>query len=71
MTCFTVTTEGNNQLNMRQLCEEVVNDLWIPSHLTPEQAAGFAVDYFKRMVQQELKLLEVECADGAKEVGAK
>jgi hypothetical protein len=56
---FTITTAGSNQLNFRQLCEEVVNSLLIPSHLTPEQAAAFALDYFRRAVLSELELLEV------------
>ena len=60
---FTMTTEGRNRLNLRKLCEETINDLWIPSHLTPEQAAEFAMDHFKRTVLSELELLEVSCVD--------
>jgi hypothetical protein len=34
-----------------------VHDLWIPAHLSPEQAAEFAMDYFKRTILMEMKLL--------------
>ena len=54
---FVVSTEGQNRSNLRQFCEDFVNDLWIPAHLSPEQAAQFAMDYFKRTVQMEMKLL--------------
>ena len=30
-----------------------VNDLWIPAHLDSQQAAVFALDYFKRAVLAE------------------
>lgn len=60
---FTVSTEGQNRLNLRKLCEATIDDLWIPNHLTPEQASEFAMDYFKRTVLSELELLEVSCVD--------
>lgn len=44
---FTATNEGQSRLGLRDLCERFVNDLWIPAHLTDEQALDFAVDYFK------------------------
>lgn len=56
---FIVTTEGSNKLNLRQLCEHFINDTWVPTHLTPEQAAEFALDYFRRTVLAELEMLEV------------
>ena len=34
------------------------------AHLTREQAVGFALDYFRRCVEQELATLEVECEEG-------
>jgi hypothetical protein len=57
---FIVKTEGSNKLDLRKTCEEFVKDVWVPTHLTPEQAAAFVLDCFKRTVQSELKLLEVE-----------
>ena len=56
-TRFTVATEGRNTLELRGVCEQYVNALWIPSHLAPDQAAEFAADYFRRTVLGELKLL--------------
>jgi hypothetical protein len=55
---FTVTTARWNRF-----CEETLNDLCIPSHLTPDQAAEFAMDHFKRTLLSELELLEVSCID--------
>jgi hypothetical protein len=54
-----VSTEGHARSKLRQFCEDFVNDLWIPAHLSPEQAAEFAMDYFKRTVLMEMKLLAV------------
>lgn len=56
---FTVTTQGRNALDLRGLCEQYVNGLWLPTHLTPEQAAEYAADYFRRTVLAELKMLVV------------
>jgi hypothetical protein len=58
---FQVTTEGGNRLNLTALCESFVNGLWIPAHLSSEQAAHFALDYFKRTIEQEIKLLSIIC----------
>ena len=57
---FRVTTEGQNQLGLRELCERNVNDLWMPDHLLPHEAEQFALDHFKRAVMAELELLVVE-----------
>lgn len=56
---FIVTTEGNNMLNLRQICEDFINDTWVPTHLTTEQAIHFVLDHFKRTVLSELNLLDV------------
>ena len=58
---FIVRTEGQNRLGLRELCEQYANDQWVADHLTLEQAAESVLDCFKRAVQQELELLEVEC----------
>ena len=60
MNRFQVTTEGGNRLNLTALCESFVNGLWIPDHLSSEQAVHFALDYFKRTVEQEIKLLTLK-----------
>ena len=57
---FTVTTEGQNRLNLRQACEDFANAQWIPAHYLPHEAAEFVLDQFKRSVQSELELLVVE-----------
>ena len=62
---FNVTTESGND-TIRQLCEQHVNGLWIPDHLTPQQAEVFALDHFKRWVAGELELLGVEEPVGSK-----
>jgi hypothetical protein len=59
---FVVKTEGSSRLGLRQLCQDCINDLWIPTHLDDEQTAPFALDWFRRAVLAELELLEVSTA---------
>jgi hypothetical protein len=66
---FVVTTEGSNKLGLRQLCQDCINDLWIPAHLDEEQTAAFALDWFKRAVLAELDLLEVSPSAGQHLIG--
>ena len=40
---FIVTTEGSNQLGLRELCQRFCDDRWIASHLTPDQATSAAL----------------------------
>lgn len=60
---FVVTTEGQNRLGLRKICEQFANDQWSAAHMTPEQAADALLDQFRRAVLQELELLQVECKD--------
>jgi hypothetical protein len=60
---FTVTTEGANQLGLRELCERYVNDQWFAAHASNELAAEALLDQFKRAVRGELELLDVQCED--------
>jgi hypothetical protein len=60
---FTVTTEGRDTLGLRQLAEDFANRQWVPAHYTPEQAAEFVLDQFKRTVAVELELLAVNCTE--------
>jgi hypothetical protein len=60
---FTVGTEGQNQLGLRELCQRYCDERWIAAHMTPEQAAGSLSDEFKRAVRQELEMLEAVCVD--------
>jgi hypothetical protein len=66
---FVVTTEGSDKLGLRQLCQDCINDLWIPAHLDDEQAAAFALDWFRRAVLAELELLEVSTAAEQNPIG--
>jgi len=60
MRTFTVSTEGENRLGLRQLCQRYVEDQWVAAHMTDEQAAESLLDQFKRAVRTELELLTVE-----------
>lgn len=60
---FTVTTEGRDSLGLRQLAENFANSQWVPEHYTPEHAAEFVLDQFKRTVAAEIELLTVSCTE--------
>lgn len=59
---FTVHSEGPDRTGLVALAEHYINHLWIPTHLTPDQACEFVLDHFKRAVSGELELLEVRIA---------
>lgn len=56
---FHVTTEAKDPLDLRGLCEKFCNELWVPEHVDPEEKARFALDCFRRTVQEGLRMLEV------------
>jgi len=56
---FTVHTEGSDRTGLRALAQGYVDQLWIPTHLTPDQAREFVLDQFKRAIAGEFELLEV------------
>jgi hypothetical protein len=56
---FKVTTEGQNRLGLRELCEQYVNDQWFAAHASDELAEEALLEQFKRAVREELELLEV------------
>ena len=60
MRTFTVSTEGQNRLGLRELCQRYVDEQWVAAHMTDEQAAESLLDQFKRAVRAELELLTVE-----------
>jgi hypothetical protein len=64
---FVVTTEGGDRLDLRQLCEDQATGLWVPAHLSGEQAALFALGCFKRAVLAEIELLDVRALDDGEE----
>lgn len=57
---FATTTENPGPLNLHELAELHANDLWVPAHLTEEEAAAFALDQFRRQVAAELEMIEIE-----------
>ncbi len=59
MSRFMVATEGGNIAGLREACQAFVDSLWIPAHLTAEQAAAFALECFRRTVAGELELLAI------------
>jgi hypothetical protein len=61
---FTVTTEGENRLGLRELCQQFADDEWVADHLTDEEAGESVLDRFKRTVRAELELLKVETKRG-------
>ena len=61
MNRFKVEIGGKDSLGLRQLCESHANTLWVPDHLTAEQACWFVLDHFRRSVLQELEQMEVRC----------
>jgi hypothetical protein len=50
MRTFTITTEGQNRLGLRELCQRYVDGQWHAAHMTDEQAAEALLDQFKRAV---------------------
>jgi hypothetical protein len=60
MRAFVVSTEGQNRLGLRELCQQYVGEQWLAAHMTDEQAAESLLDQFKRAVRAELELLTVE-----------
>jgi hypothetical protein len=61
MRTFTAKTEGTNRLGLKELLQKYANEQWVAAHMTPEQAAESVLHCFKRAVQQELELLDLEC----------
>ena len=63
---FTVSTEGQNKLGLREVCERYANELWIADLMTPDQAAESVLDQFKRAAAAELELLSVDAGNTAR-----
>jgi|GEM_PF-4526299 len=60
---FVATSDGRNRLGMKELCQEFVNELQMPTCLTKDEAAHYVLDLFKRSVASELELLDVKCVE--------
>ena len=61
---FTVTSEKPGPLAIHELLERHANALWVPTHLTKEQAAEFVREHFRRQVAVELQMLQLHVISG-------
>ena len=52
---FVVSSDGPDRTGLVALAEHYVNQLWVPTHLTPDQAREFVLDQFKRAVAADLR----------------
>ena len=59
----TAKTEGQNKLGLSELLQRYADEQWVAAHMTTDQAAASVLDCFKRAVNQELELLEMECVE--------
>jgi len=57
---FTVTTEKSGPLAIHELLERHANSLWVPAHLTDNQAAAFVLDHFRRQFESELAMVTIK-----------
>jgi hypothetical protein len=61
---FTTIHHGEvDKLGLASELERFANDQWIGSHYTEEQAISLVMDRFKKLVQQELELVELQLLD--------
>lgn len=67
---FEVITERPGPLGIHELLERHANSLWIPAHLTDEQAGKFVLDHFKRQVAAELAVVTVVSSNLGQSDGA-
>jgi hypothetical protein len=56
---FTMLSNGPDRSWLMMRAEHSANQLWIPTHLTPDQAREFVLDQFKRAVVADRDMLEV------------
>jgi hypothetical protein len=56
---FSTHSDGPDRTGLVALAELYVDQLWIPTHLAPDQAREFVRDQFKRAVAADLEMLEV------------
>lgn len=56
---FTIYSDGPNRTGLVAFAQRYVDQLWIPTHLSPDQARDFVLDQLKRAVAAEMELLEV------------
>ncbi len=56
---FTVHSAGPDRTRMVAFAQRYIDELWIPTHLSSDQARAFVLDQFRRAVAADLELLEV------------
>jgi hypothetical protein len=64
---FAFTTIHHGELDKLGLASELerfANDQWIGNHYTVEQALTLVKERFRKMVEQELELIELQMLDG-------
>jgi hypothetical protein len=62
---YKVETDGQNRLGLDEVCRQFADSLWLPTHVTHDEAAEIALDLFKRTVAGELELLRVTANQAA------
>ena len=58
---FTVRTDKPGPLEIDKLLERHANNLWVPAHFTPELAAAFVLEHFRKQIDAELAMVTIEC----------
>jgi hypothetical protein len=61
MRVFTAKSEGRNRLGLREMLQRYADEQWVAVHMTNRQASESVIDCFKRVVSQELELLDLKC----------
>jgi hypothetical protein len=56
---FAITTEKPGPLEIAKLLERHANNLWVPDHLTAEQAAAFVLEHFRKQIDEELAMITI------------
>ena len=56
---FKVTTDGKDELGIRELVERYANNFWL-ADVSADQAEAVILDSFKRKLAGELELISIE-----------
>jgi len=55
MGTLVVSTEGQNRLGLREICQDYIDEQWLAAHMTNEQAAESLLDQLKRGSQRRTR----------------
>jgi hypothetical protein len=62
---FTTIHHGDlDKLGLASELERFANDQWIGNHYTAEQALTLVKERFRKLIEQELELIELQMLDG-------